>query len=167
MSTGVYFTGGSLNPARSFGPAVVNRSFPGYHWIYWVGPLLGALLSAGFFKFIKMLEYETANPDQDAAAEDARVRSRIRDEHELEPKHFDSELVNDTGATTRTDSPAIARRPVQPRLPSERVASDSPAMGTTDDAYHGLAHGMHGTEDQVINGGVAPPPVRRTPSGMV
>ncbi|KAL2166112.1 hypothetical protein VTG60DRAFT_3273 [Thermothelomyces hinnuleus] len=26
---GVYFTGGSLNPARSLGPAVVNHSFPG------------------------------------------------------------------------------------------------------------------------------------------
>lgn len=63
--TGVYFTGGSLNPARSFGPAVVNRSFKGYHWIYWVGPLLGALVASGFYKFIKVLEYETANPGQD------------------------------------------------------------------------------------------------------
>jgi len=38
---GVYFTGGSLNPARTFGPAVVLHSFDGYHWIYWIGPLLG------------------------------------------------------------------------------------------------------------------------------
>lgn len=64
--TGVYFTGGSLNPARSFGPAVVNRNFHHYHWIYWVGPILGSLVAAGFYKFIKILEYETANPGQDS-----------------------------------------------------------------------------------------------------
>jgi len=68
MFTGVFFTGGSLNPARSFGPAVINRSFHSYHWIYWVGPILGAILASGFYKFIKILEYETANPDQDKDA---------------------------------------------------------------------------------------------------
>lgn len=63
--TGVYFTGGSLNPARSFGPSVVNHQFHDYHWIYWLGPILGAMVAAGFYKFIKILEYETANPGQD------------------------------------------------------------------------------------------------------
>ena len=62
--TGVYFTGGSLNPARSFGPAVVNTSFVHYHWIYWLGPILGSIVAAGFYKFIKILEYESANPGQ-------------------------------------------------------------------------------------------------------
>lgn len=61
----MYFTGGSLNPARSFGPAVVNHKFAGYHWIYWLGPVLGSVIAAGFYKFIKILEYETANPGQD------------------------------------------------------------------------------------------------------
>lgn len=63
--TGVYFTGGSLNPARSFGPAVVNTSFVHYHWIYWLGPILGSVVAAGFYKLIKILEYESANPNQD------------------------------------------------------------------------------------------------------
>jgi aquaporin related protein len=31
--------------------------------------MLGSCLAAAFYKFIKALEYETANPDQDAAAQ--------------------------------------------------------------------------------------------------
>ena len=31
---GIYFTGSSLNPARSFGPDLVTLKFTGYHWIY-------------------------------------------------------------------------------------------------------------------------------------
>jgi len=58
---GVYYTGGSVNPARSFGPAVVDRSFSSYHWIYWVGPALGAFVASTFYMFIKALEYETVN----------------------------------------------------------------------------------------------------------
>ncbi|KAA8650228.1 aquaporin [Aspergillus tanneri] len=62
---GDYYTGGSLNPARSLGPDVINRSFPGYHWIYWVGPLLGSLLASGFFGLLTLFEYTTVNPGQD------------------------------------------------------------------------------------------------------
>lgn len=55
---GVYYTGGSLNPARTFGPDVVLHTFDHYHWIYWLGPALGATFAAGFYRFIKYLEYE-------------------------------------------------------------------------------------------------------------
>ncbi|KAH7304463.1 aquaporin-like protein, partial [Stachybotrys elegans] len=64
MLAGAYFTGASLNPARSFGPCVVMGNFQGYHWIYWVGPGLGSIASAGFYKLMKLLGYETANVGQ-------------------------------------------------------------------------------------------------------
>lgn len=65
---GVYYTGGSLNPARSFGPCVISGVWDNEHWIYWVGPTSGAILAWGFYRFIKMLEYEMANPGQEASS---------------------------------------------------------------------------------------------------
>jgi MIP family channel proteins len=38
-------TGASLNPARSFGPALVTSLWKG-HLVYWIGPLLGGALAA-------------------------------------------------------------------------------------------------------------------------
>jgi len=69
--SGVYFTGGSLNPARSFGPCVVLLQFPGYHWIYWLGPFMGSLLAVLFYRVIKVLEYETAAPGNDFNKQEA------------------------------------------------------------------------------------------------
>jgi aquaporin TIP len=39
------FDGASMNPAVSFGPAVVSWTWDG-HWVYWLGPLIGAAVAA-------------------------------------------------------------------------------------------------------------------------
>ncbi|KAI0007218.1 aquaporin-like protein [Xylariaceae sp. FL0662B] len=83
---GVYYTGGSLNPARSFGPNVVLASFENYHWIYWVGPILGALLASAFYIAIKALEYETVNPEQDHSGDADGGRSVLSKMNTIEDK---------------------------------------------------------------------------------
>jgi MIP family channel proteins len=44
-------TGGSFNPARWFGPALVGNSWGGV-WPYLVGPAVGSLLAAAVFRFV-------------------------------------------------------------------------------------------------------------------
>ncbi len=48
-------TGGSLNPARSFGPALITWEF-NYHWIYWIAPIAGGLIAAGVYKILNTKE---------------------------------------------------------------------------------------------------------------
>ncbi|MHC4320913.1 MAG: MIP/aquaporin family protein [Planctomycetota bacterium] len=46
VSVSTTFSGGALNPARVFGPAVVSGHFD-YHYVWWLGPVCGAI-AAGF-----------------------------------------------------------------------------------------------------------------------
>jgi glycerol uptake facilitator protein len=47
-------TGGSFNPARWFGPALIGDAFNGFSdsWPYVVGPLVGALLAVAIYRFV-------------------------------------------------------------------------------------------------------------------
>ncbi|KAL6962781.1 putative aquaporin TIP3-2 [Sarracenia purpurea var. burkii] len=44
------FDGASMNPARAFGPALVGWRWRN-HWIYWLGPFIGASLAAVLYEF--------------------------------------------------------------------------------------------------------------------
>ena len=53
---GIYLTGTSVNPARSFGPALMDAfaggTGLGEYWIFLVGPMAGGVLAALLWKFL-------------------------------------------------------------------------------------------------------------------
>ena len=79
-------TGGSFNPARWFGPALIGDAFNGFDnvWPYVLGPIVGALLAFGLYRFViagPQYAEGMEPPTSDAravgqAVKDAEVRAR-------------------------------------------------------------------------------------------
>jgi MIP family channel proteins len=44
-------TGASMNPARSFAPALVSWTWQ-HHWLYWIAPILGAQLAVWVYRYL-------------------------------------------------------------------------------------------------------------------
>jgi glycerol uptake facilitator protein len=60
-------TGGSFNPARWFGPALIGEEF-GDVWPYLLGPIVGGTLAALFYRFVIAPGEEPMGPGEAAGA---------------------------------------------------------------------------------------------------
>jgi aquaporin-4 len=48
---GVPLTGASVNPARTFGPALIS-GFWEFHWLYWAAPIVGGIIAGVLMNYI-------------------------------------------------------------------------------------------------------------------
>ena len=99
-----------------------------------------------------MAQYETANPDQDT---DHATVSRPSTANDSAMRNGNAHLngrtnghsIDSAGRSSKEEYGTGFERPAAvQRLGSNRPRTDSPAMATTDEAFHGLSHGMHGDE---------------------
>ncbi|XP_070533267.1 aquaporin AQPAn.G-like [Ptychodera flava] len=85
---GLSFTGASMNPARTIGPAVIMGIYDGL-WVYCAGPLAGGVLAGWLyvFTFGRQLGNPTSKPSQGRPQE-----------HELKTFKTEDASMNHTGA---------------------------------------------------------------------
>jgi hypothetical protein len=111
----------SINPARTFGVSVVSGNFND-HWVFWLGPMLGAAGAAILYKYV------FRHPD--AAAKDAADAAAAA---KAEAEHVDEVPAPPPRAVTMTSTKLV---PAAIASPAARRVTSSAGTGSITSGLH-------------------------------
>ncbi|KAM3414109.1 Aquaporin-1 [Cercospora zeina] len=136
---GIGYTGASMNPIRSFSLCAVNSNFPYYHWIYWAGPIVGALLPSAYCRLMELLV------PQGIRGEDAAEEGRGKPTEKSDPPGDHGVPEEQTRMIPQAPTPPKIRKTTTTRVaessspggqkPNHRSDADQPAYYEKDDQY--------------------------------
>jgi hypothetical protein len=66
-----------MNPARSFGPAFYSFIWT-HHWIYWIGPILGAVIASVLYRFAFNKNNHNGQPIENDTAESGNEEEELK-----------------------------------------------------------------------------------------
>jgi MIP family channel proteins len=131
-------TGAAMNPARAFGPALLSGEWAN-HLIYWIGPVVGAVLAALLYQYLFAAQGSLAVAEQsatdEASADEAQADEAPVDEVPADEAPVDEESEDEAPA----DEAPVEPEPVdesesEPEAESERQREPAPEPSGESDA---------------------------------
>ena len=94
---GVPLTGASMNPARTFGPAVVS-GFWELHWLYWVAPIIGGIIAGVIMNYVFVSKAEPKTKSVSRSTSKSRELEQYEKQYlsrlETEPAKVETKKVS-------------------------------------------------------------------------
>lgn len=90
----IKYTGSSMNPARTFGPAVITNKWQ-HHWVYWVGPIIGGIIGALLYELVFSASASLKNLKQFFTSPIYGQEEEEDDMYDVNPEPIDIKIIND------------------------------------------------------------------------